>query len=35
MLDVIVKVSSFVLIIVVGIAASRSGKFGEGGLRVI
>ena len=35
MLDVIVKVSSFVLIIVVGIAASRSGKFGEGADRVI
>ncbi|WP_455137759.1 AEC family transporter [Thermophilibacter sp.] len=30
MLDVIVKVSSFVLIILIGIAAARSGKFGEG-----
>lgn len=35
MLDVIVKVLSFVLIILVGIAASRSGKFGEGADRLI
>lgn len=35
MLDVIVKVSSFVLIILVGIAAARSGKFGQGADRLI
>lgn len=35
MLDVIVKVLSFVLIILVGIGASRSGKFGEGADRLI
>lgn len=35
MLDVIVKVSSFVFIILVGIAAARSGKFGEGADRLI
>lgn len=35
MLDVIVKVSSFVLIILVGIAAARSGKFGQEADRLI
>lgn len=35
MLDVIVKVSSFVLIIIVGIVAARTGKFGEGADRLI
>lgn len=35
MLDVIIKVSSFVFIILVGIAATRSGKFGQGADRLI
>ena len=35
MLDVIVKVSSFVLVILVGIAAARSGRFGQGADRLI
>lgn len=35
MLDVIIKVLSFVLIILVGIAASRSGRFGEGADRLV
>lgn len=35
MLDVIVKVSSFVLIICIGIGAARSGRFGEGASRLV
>lgn len=35
MLEVIAKVASFVLVIVVGIAASHSGKFGDGASRLI
>ncbi len=35
MLDVIIKVLSFVLIILVGIAASRSGTLGEGADRLV
>lgn len=35
MLDVIVKVASFVVIILIGVAAGHSGKFGEGADRLI
>lgn len=35
MLDVIVKVSSFVLIILIGIVAARSGRFGDGASQLI